>query len=81
MLFKELGDAYQIQKQYDLSINYYNKALHLSQTYENHKNYVPLIYDELTKVYTETGDCEKARITSYNVCYTKLLRVALLPRK
>ncbi len=60
VLFKELGDAYQIQKQYDLSINYYNKALHLSQTYENHKNYVPLIYDELTKVYTETGDCEKA---------------------
>jgi tetratricopeptide (TPR) repeat protein len=52
---KYLGDSYQIKGDFEKSVLCYNKAIQKSEETNLHKDFVPLIYEGLAKLYFSNG--------------------------
>ncbi len=62
LIYAYVGDCYKNLREYKKSENYYLSALNLSQEYNVHKDFAPLIYQRLSNLYLITGDKDKAFI-------------------
>ena len=60
LIFTYIGDSYKNLKEYKKCENYYLKALELSDGFNVHKDFTPLIYERLSDLYLIIGHKDKA---------------------
>ncbi len=64
LLYTHIGDAYLYLKNIQKEEQYYRKALSISEQYNSHLDFTPIIYERLSKLYAQKGDYKKAFASS-----------------
>ena len=60
LIYSYWGDIYNKLFNYQQSLNYYQKALEISNRYKAHIDFTPLIYGKLAKLYFDKGNFKEA---------------------
>ncbi|NNE77390.1 MAG: hypothetical protein HKN31_09995, partial [Pricia sp.] len=62
LVYTYWGDIYGKLSEYGESQNFYRKALEVSDRYNSHVDFSPLIYEKLTNLYKDRGDYQNALV-------------------
>lgn len=57
-----IGEVYKLNNELDKSIEHFNISIELSHKFNRHLNYLPKLYEELSRVYMKKRNFEKAYI-------------------
>ncbi|WP_282160583.1 tetratricopeptide repeat protein [Ulvibacterium marinum] len=60
LVYTYWGDMFRSVSNFQESESYYNKALEISDTYNSHIDFTPLVYERLSDLYLKTGDYQNA---------------------